>query len=154
MRYVIRDITTVDYGLVCHGVNCQGKMGSGVAKAIRETWPQAYEVYKRAPIGKNMLGTCLLVTIERDKLFVGNCYTQIFYGIGGRFADPDAIKRSLQRAYGWADHFEVPLYMPKIGAGLGGLDWKREVEPIIIDLDSKWYKTETYICVIDDKEIE
>ena len=31
---------------ICHQVNCQGKMNSGVAKAIREKWPVVYQNYQ------------------------------------------------------------------------------------------------------------
>ena len=30
---------------ICHQVNCQGVMNSGVAKQIREKWPEVYESY-------------------------------------------------------------------------------------------------------------
>lgn len=29
--------------IICHQVNCQGKMSSGVAKAIREKYPKVYD---------------------------------------------------------------------------------------------------------------
>ncbi len=153
MKYIQTDITTVDRGVIAHGVNCQGKMGSGVAKAIRHKWPEVYEVFRRAPIGKGMLGSCHLVTIETGTLFVANCYTQVFYGIGGRFASPDAIEESLWKAFNWANYFDVPIYLPKIGAGLGGLNWKEEVEPIILALDDKLPDLETYICVLGEDEL-
>ena len=31
---------------ICHQVNCQGAMNSGVAKAIRTKWPEAYNEYR------------------------------------------------------------------------------------------------------------
>ena len=34
----------VDY--ICHQVNCQGRMGSGIAKQIKKRWPRVYEVYQ------------------------------------------------------------------------------------------------------------
>ena len=152
MQYIVKDITTVTKGVVAHGVNCQGKMASGVAGAIRHKWPEAYEVYRKAPIGKGMLGSCILVTIETGRLFVANCYTQVFYGYGGRFASPDAIRDSLARCFEWAGYFDVPLYMPKIGAGLGGLNWEREVEPIITKLNREYPSVEAYICVIGEDD--
>lgn len=32
--------------VICHQVNCQGAMNSGVAKAIREKWPVVYKAYR------------------------------------------------------------------------------------------------------------
>ena len=34
-----------DCHFICHQVNCQGKMNSGIAKSIREKWPKVYENY-------------------------------------------------------------------------------------------------------------
>ena len=31
--------------VIAHQVNCQGKMGSGVAKVIRDKYPKVYETY-------------------------------------------------------------------------------------------------------------
>lgn len=146
INYIKKDITTVDTGVIAHGVNCQRVMGSGVAKAIKEKWPIVYEKYMNMPMGKGMLGVGHLIPIEHDRLCIVNCYTQVFYGYGGRFADPKAIEDSLWDAYAAADYYHLPLYMPKIGAGLGGLDWKKEVEPIVEYAISKWSRVDTYVC--------
>ena len=34
-----------DADIICHQVNCQGVMGSGVAKEVRERFPNVYEQY-------------------------------------------------------------------------------------------------------------
>ena len=148
MEYIKKDITTVTMGVIAHGCNCQGVMGSGVAKAIRDKWPGAYEAYKRMPIGRTMLGTAQVVNVDdQDQLFIANCFTQIFYGKNGRFADPTAIERSLNHAYEWADLYCLPIYMPKIGAGLGGLDWETEVAPIVERVNNQWPRVETFVCL-------
>lgn len=148
INYINKDITTVVMGVIAHGVNCQGKMGSGVAKALRAKWPVIYETYSLLPKGKPMLGRSNLVRVgPRDELFVVNCYTQLFYGYGGgKYADPKAIDTSLWDAYMWADYYHLPLYMPKIGAGLGGLDWEKDVEPIVEHADTTWSRVDTYVC--------
>ena len=33
--------------VICHQVNCQGVMGSGIAKQIRDTYPIVYDNYKK-----------------------------------------------------------------------------------------------------------
>ena len=145
--YIEKDIITVVRGIVAHGVNCQGVMNSGVAKAIRNKWPVVYDTYRRIPKGKGNLGICNLVTIVDNELFVANCYTQIFYGYGGRFASPKAIKSALDSVYMWADHYVLPVYLPKIGAGRGGLDWEKEVFPIVEGCSNKTdNQIQTYIC--------
>lgn len=147
IEYLHRNVTNVRMGIIAHGVNCQGAMGSGVALAIKEKWPEVYVAFKRAPTGKVMLGTAHLINVsDDDTLFVANCYTQLFYGKNGRFASPKAIEDSLHSVYQWGDYHHLDVYMPKIGAGLGGLSWKTEVEPVVRDVAGHWSRVNTYIC--------
>ncbi len=146
IEYVNKDITTVDEGVVCHGVNCQGAMGSGVAKAIKEKWPIVYDIFKSKPTGKRMLGIADTIPIK-DNLYVVNCYTQVFYGYGGgRYADPKAINSCLADSIVLADMHQIPLYMPKIGCGLGGLDWDAEVEPLVRKLSDFFSTVNIIVC--------
>ncbi len=43
--YKIGDITTVTDGIIVQQVNAQGRMASGVAKAIRLEWPKVFTDY-------------------------------------------------------------------------------------------------------------
>ena len=48
IRFVTGDLFSTDAKYICHQVNCQGKMGSGVAKQVREKFPMVFENYKAA----------------------------------------------------------------------------------------------------------
>jgi len=138
------DITTVTGGLICHGVNCQGKMGSGVALAIRKKWPQVAEGYfehiKVNGTGEQNLGMVNFVKIT-DELHVANCFTQNFYGYDGKkYADVSAIAMSLDRAFNFAYHNDLAVYLPEIGGLRGGLNFQEEVLPTIFEL-SRYYHT-------------
>ena len=126
------DITKVKTGVIVHGVNCKKVMGAGVAKAIKTKWPVVYDRFLETPAE---LGNVRLIRVGGD-LMVGNLYSQDEYGRepGARYACPTAIKKGLQYVcdFAWAAGFDV--HMPKIGCGLGGLDWDRDVLPIIEDL--------------------
>lgn len=151
IQYTTKDITTVGMGVIAHGVNCQGAMNSGVAKAIRNKWPKVYEAYKRNPKGRTMLGSCHIVNVsDNDTLFIANCYTQNFYGYGGKFADPKAIKESVSFAMRWADYYDLNFYMPQIGAGRGGLDWETEVRPIVEELAENVERIEVFVCLWEE----
>jgi len=148
IHYIKQNVTEVSLGIVAHGVNCQHKMGSGVAKAIRKTWPQVYEAYMHHPKGSAMLGCCSLVRIDegRDDLFVANLYTQQFYGYGGgKYASAQAIETSLSQCANYGDMYDLPIYMPRIGCGLGGLDWENDVEPVVQKINEH-YRNDIYIC--------
>lgn len=141
-----KDITSIEQGVIAHGVNCQGVMGSGVAKAIRYKWPIVYREYKKAPKGNEMLGVCKTIHVNSNKLIVCNCYTQIFYGFGGKFANPKAIYNSIRGALVIAEFYNHMLWMPRIGAGLGGLNWDEEVYPLIKQLSEEFSKIDINIC--------
>ena len=130
IEYLNRDLTSFRYGLIAHGTNCMGKMGRGVAAGIRKQWPEAYDRYLTITPDKKLLGTVQFVEIRPTTLTIANCFTQVFYGVGGRFADPKAIDSCVQELFKYAYFGHLPLYMPKIGCGLGGLKWD-EVLPIL-----------------------
>ena len=105
-------------------------MGSGVAGAIRKRWPMVYDQFKKQGRGKQMLGTADPVYISQE-IIVVNCYTQLWYGFGGgRYADLKAVETSVSYAAKIANLYNFPLYLPRIGCGLGGLKWE-EVEPVL-----------------------
>ena len=145
------DLTKAPRGIIAHGVNCQGAMGSGVAKAIRERWPAVYDAYKCiTPKPIEALGNVQMVNVsETASLFVANCFTQFNYGRDGKkYANADAIKEALNRVYSWADEFRLDVHIPKIGCGLGGLSWEDDVYPIIEELDNKYSHVDTYVYEI------
>lgn len=150
IEYVNQNVTDVTRGVIAHGVNCQRKMGSGVAKAIRATWPIVYERYMAYDMGKDALGLTHIIAID-EQLWVANCYTQVYYGNDKKkYADLTAVKKTLEDVFCYASNMQVPVYLPKIGCGRGGLDWEAEVEPCINYL-SKEYKQRTYVCIWRDE---
>lgn len=141
MKYVKGDICLTQIEDVIHGCNAQGKMGSGVALAIRNAFPGCYEYYRDAlneekEFEASILGTDF--TFEVEGMLAGpkrihNLITQEFYGKdGAKYA------RYLYVAKGiWdicANSSATQFAIPKIGCSLGGLKWEvveellREVE--------------------------
>lgn len=152
MKEITKDVTTLTEGTIAHGVNCQRRMGSGIALAIRKKWPEAYNQYMELSAEKQrkMLGETQIVDLSPDEnpqsLFVCNCFTQYNYGADGkRYADPDAVEVAADVAFLHASYMGTDLYMPKIGCGLGGLSWEDEIKPILERLEQK-YDVNLYIC--------
>ena len=140
ITYIKQDITELDRGFILHGVNCQGVMGSGIALAIRNKWPQVYEQYKIKCAAfqedqQQLLGKVQFVDVDPDTpLVIANGFTQINFGKDHqRYADPWAIKKCLLQTVDIVRLFyeDVPIYMPMVGCGLGGLNWKLDVQPIV-----------------------
>ncbi len=98
-------------------------MGSGIAKQIRERFPEAYAVDLETVKGASKLGSISMAGFVRNShvVIVINAYTQGFYGSERRHVDYDAVRsamRLVKRLYGGGK-----IAYPRIGAGLGGGDW-------------------------------
>ena len=140
MRYVRQDITEVRApGMIAHGVNCQDRMGAGVAKALYTKWPLVKSKYHAFEYVD--LGNVQFVTVESG-LIVANCFTQQYYGRQSnvQYADPEAVNECLVRV---AEHACIELgvdevFIPRIGCGLGGLDWKTDVVPSVLAIEELW----------------
>lgn len=92
------NLLDTDAELILHQVNCQGKMNSGVAKAIREKWPVVYEEYIKL-FSKDFfvvkLGICQPVSVT-DNQKVINMFSQDNYGYDGKmYTSYDAINTCL-----------------------------------------------------------
>lgn len=124
------DILSVSEGIIVQGCNAQGVMGSGLAKAIRDKYPEVYEEYKIAladapPDRKVLLGSAHVVQIKtQKKLLVVNGITQEFYGKDGRkYVSYAAIQSVFAQVAIMAKGKQLEIHYPMIGAGLGGGDW-------------------------------
>jgi O-acetyl-ADP-ribose deacetylase (regulator of RNase III) len=127
ITYKKGNVALADESYIAHGCNAQGVMGSGVAKAIREQYPLAYEEYVYFYAKKQLyLGDVIPAICGNKAIF--NCITQKFYGNDGKvYADIPAIHMCFWKLNGFGVQ---KLAIPKVGCGLGGLTWD-VVEPII-----------------------
>jgi O-acetyl-ADP-ribose deacetylase (regulator of RNase III) len=129
-----RNICDVDFGIIGHGVNCQGVMGSGVANQLRYLYPEIFKSYlsflEQMTTPGHALGHCDFHWIGGN-LIIANCFTQVNYGRDSKqYASPEAIKSCLQRLLRRGEVLYLPVYIPMMGAGLGGLT-KDQVQGII-----------------------
>ena len=46
VKIIDGDLFSASSRYICHQVNCRGRMGSGIAKVIRDKFPEAFEKYK------------------------------------------------------------------------------------------------------------
>lgn len=120
------DVTGAHEDIIAHGCNAQGVMGSGVAKAIRDKWPGAYEAYRKEYEERGLsLGEVII--FQAPDATIANCITQEFYGKDGKvYVDYDAVHKCMAALRKYCqDQNLTTVAMPKIGAGLGGGDWVR-----------------------------
>lgn len=145
LNEIVKDITTIDAGIIAHQVNCRGKMGSGVAGALRKKYPGIFAPYfsvvkkyiedaEKNPI----LGTVNIVPVTAN-LSIANMFTQFNYGYdGSQYTNYDAINDAFTKLK-MVNYKNKPVYIPfNYGCGLGGGDWKvvssiiEEVYPEVI----------------------
>lgn len=108
------------FDAIAHGCNCYCKMGSGIAKPIKQKYPAAYKADCETKEGdRTKLGTYS----KADTKFgtVINAYTQYNFWDPGRNADYDAIKSVFEKIN--IDFKDKTIGIPLIGCGLAGGDW-------------------------------
>ena len=119
------------FEVIVHGCNCFCAMGAGIAKAIRQAFPTAYNADCSTKKGdKAKLGSCSYSNCEvsRGQCTVINAYTQYHWAGRGVKVDYDALRRCMK----WVkqNYAGKKIGLPKIGAGLAGGDWNT-IETII-----------------------
>jgi O-acetyl-ADP-ribose deacetylase (regulator of RNase III) len=123
---------------LAHGCNCQGSMGAGIATGFRDRYPAMYEEYRRrckAEPRRFNLGDAFLWKAE-GRPWVFNLATQ--EGVWRARASYEAIEAALKCMREQADRENVgSIAVPCIGAGYGGLSW-RKVRALIEKVFADW----------------
>lgn len=110
------------FDVIIHGCNCYNTMGAGIARSIKQEFPEAYKADQATERGsKKKLGTFSYA--KHGNLTIINAYTQFDYSSSKINVDYRAIKESFEaiRTFFHGKRFGIP----KIGAGLAGGDWEK-----------------------------
>ncbi len=113
---------TEDVRAYAHGANCAGAMDSGVSAAFKRRFPAMFEEYAlRCSDGRFKLGD-VFVWGEGD--FV--VYTMGIQEHWKKRPKLAALARALDKTVALAARSGVErIALPRLGAGVGGLDWPR-----------------------------
>ena len=139
ITYKNGDLLESNCNFICHQVNCQGVMGSGIAKQIRNLFPFVYEDYKGKFAGLekdrwyNLMGEAQEVRIDNDKWII-NMFAQFHYlPRGERHTNYIYFRAAVQHLKHKVIHHccmrnlafnEFTIGFPDhIGCGLGGGYW-------------------------------
>ena len=119
IKYVDGDLIALakagQFDVIGHGCNCFCNMGAGIARAIKQEWPAAFQADKNTSNGDmNKLGR--FSQIQCENVLILNLYTQFRYG--GRKANVDymAIRncmKAIKVRYG-----NLRIGLPLIGCGI------------------------------------
>ena len=108
-----------------HGCNCAGAMGKGIALQFKRKFHKMYLQYNSMCISGNFKPGDVFPYEYSQNCFVYNLATQKHYAIHGRLAKLEHIRKSVKKMLEHAAaHNVTDIALPKIGAGLGGLDWE------------------------------
>ena len=151
------DLLKSDVDYICHQVNCQGKMNSGIAKSIREKWPKVYYTYIQTHSDfslssilklQDLLGYNEIISIGVQS--VVNMYAQFNYGYDGkRYTSYDAFwccLHDLKQSIPKGSKIGFPY---KIGCVRGGANWNIIYEMIKEVLSEDF---EVYIYKLEEND--
>lgn len=135
--------------IIAHQVNCQKKMNSGVAKAIREKYPIVFEKYEGTNPKLGMVDF-IYVGEKTGKQFIANMYAQDRYGYDGKQYTNYAAFREccvqIVKECRLSKHMKQALNvaMPyKIASDRGGADWDKIMDILLeefTDINLTLYK--------------
>ena len=126
--YIIeKNLFESDASVFCHQVNCLGVWGSGIAKSMREIFPDVYEQYREICV-KNKFNKLLGNTaiIQSGNRYIANMFAQERFGYDGiRYTSYDAFYNCLVRIKEFCEKNAInKIALPyKIGSDRGGADW-------------------------------
>ena len=85
VNYVKGNLLDSNCDYICHQVNCQGVMGSGIAKQIRERWVWVFNSYRNYCCehelkNNELLGNIWGVRLKDTDQWVINMFSQDKYG--------------------------------------------------------------------------
>lgn len=118
-----------DAQIICHQCNCQGVMGAGVAKQVKDRYPAVfasyYDDYKKGRLRVGYVN--FAPTGNESGQIIANLCGQDRYGRSGVFTDYDGLKScfSAVREFAVSKYVIKPkIALPyKMGSDRGGGDW-------------------------------
>lgn len=148
MKHICGDIFLSGATAILHQVNCQGVMGSGVAKQVKEKYPIVFEQYKSwcddPELKPSLLGRIQTVHIDdTGKHAIVNLFAQDKFGYDGNcYTDYEALKQCLtevNKAFAGCT-VAIPYLM---ACHRGGGDWSvvsKMIEETLTDCDVTLYE--------------
>ena len=130
IKIIEGDLMEADEDIIGHQVNSMGVMGSGVAKCVRQSFPEAYTAYvefvshflKDHP-RTELLGKCQTVLL--DGKVIANLFGQLTYGRDStQYTKTMALYKALVDLRNFAESYNLSVALPyRIGSDRGGASW-------------------------------
>lgn len=114
--------------IICHQCNCQGVMGSGIAKEVKRRYPHVFQSYRKDyEDGKLELGYVNFKTSVPNQVIANMCSQDGFGYDKKQYTDYDALQECLNHVLmfafnGW-DRKPTIAFPYKMACCRGGGDW-------------------------------
>ncbi|MCI0710371.1 MAG: macro domain-containing protein [Chloroflexi bacterium] len=128
---------TPDVDAYAHGVNCAGAMGAGIAVEFKKRYPKMYKQYNALCKNGGLQPGDVFAWHGRG-VTVFNLATQQHWKT---HATLEAVENSVTKTLKLAANMGISeIVLPRIGAGLGGLEWS-DVKSLLIELAGEHHVT-------------
>jgi len=144
-----KDIFESNADIIVHQVNCQGVMNSGIAKQVRNKYPEVYLSYmqkcKETLNKETLLGEaqfCLILSNNINSKYICNLFGQANYGYNGLYTNYNALRKGFKTINEQCKgkSIAIPYLMSCVR---GGGDWEvvsKIIEEELKDYDVSFYK--------------
>lgn len=126
IKIIDGDLLESNADIIAHQVNCMGKMNSGVAKQIREKYPDVFAQYKRvcdSYTPQYIIGHCQIVVT--NGVTIANLFGQLGYGYDGKqYTKLDALKKSMIELRNRCYPSTTIAFPYGLGSVRGGAKWE------------------------------
>lgn len=139
------------FDAILHGCNCHHIMGAGIAKQIKERYPEAYfadgQYFKLSSTKISMLGGYSYCTIKtktedlRSSFMLFNLYTQYITGPDFKIESFKECISKIEKGFS-----NKSIGLPWIGCGIGGLKDKSKIIEVLASCKNNNY----YIIEYDE----
>ncbi|PYS67890.1 MAG: Appr-1-p processing protein [Acidobacteria bacterium] len=132
IKFVSGDILQTRSVYIAQGVATESQegLGTGLALKVSTKWPDAQKHFKQFTRSQNFQGGDIFVvrpTKSRPGIIYIGTQPDMYQ------ASLSYLNRGLRKLARYCDKNEIAsVSLPKIGAGLGKLDWEEEVKPLLL----------------------
>lgn len=130
IKQVHGNLLSVKHGILVHGCNAKGKMGSGFADKLKAAYPGAFRAYRSQFEARGLqLGSVIYYDVpsidDDQRLIIANAITQENYGRDKSivYVDYPSVSACFDNIAAKARSLNLPVHFPLIGCGLANGDW-------------------------------
>lgn len=122
------------YTVLVNPVNCVGVMGAGLALEFKKRFPENFDIYRKYCIDNKFdVGEHLFVECGQSNIYIINLATKKHWQDKSTLF---GIRKGLRGLVSISDSLggKGVFHVPELGCGLGGLNFKKEVKPLMEDI--------------------